>query len=295
MAEDSKFIPIQQRKYANVNSRIYQGWKRQQERKKRDFINFYPQDVPKDESDALIRFYKSGNGDNWTDNTGWLTDPVVGNWAGITVKNGHVTEINLRSQNVKNANLDYLKILKLNSIWLYKGSYIGKVDSIISTDIEYFRIGNTGLYGNLEGLRYSDLSSLWAYNVGYDFNFSGNIDIILSSTTNLKDIYVPRNVNILGDISFFATFPNLIRVYIDDTGINSYTSASWSMLDGTSFGLRDLGLSQAEIDNFLVDMDNSGSTNCTIDVLGNSAPSQTGLDAIASLEGKGCTITYDTV
>jgi len=55
-------------------------------------------DVPPSEALALVHFYNATDGDNWTDNTNWLTDTTVGNWYGITVADGHVTEIDLHGE-----------------------------------------------------------------------------------------------------------------------------------------------------------------------------------------------------
>jgi len=60
-------------------------------------------DVPQSEANALIAFYNATNGDSWTNNTGWKTDPVVGNWYGVTVSGGHVTELDLNNNNLVGA------------------------------------------------------------------------------------------------------------------------------------------------------------------------------------------------
>ena len=54
---------------------------------------FASEDVPSREADALIKFYEATDGDNWTTNTGWGVDTTVGNWYGVTVEDGHVTEL----------------------------------------------------------------------------------------------------------------------------------------------------------------------------------------------------------
>jgi hypothetical protein len=52
-------------------------------------------DVPDDEGIALMAFYEATGGDAWTDNTNWMVDSTVGNWFGVTVSGGHVTQLNL--------------------------------------------------------------------------------------------------------------------------------------------------------------------------------------------------------
>jgi hypothetical protein len=308
------------KKYAKPNSRIYQGWKRQQERKKRDFINFYPQDVPKDESDALIRFYKSGNGDNWNDNTGWLTDPVVGNWAGITVENGHVTGIFLINDVNVTTDIKHLKpLIKLHVIQLYGTGCYGDLSLITHfNEIERIHFGNLyGVHGDIIALKdKGQLQELFLNNTSVtgdiiNLNSVNSLQVINFFNTNISgcinDIFNVSNItlfsvsstDVTGDVKIIQRMPSLQGtgqyqgVRLEDTNISTYTQGTIPTLTA-NIDISNLGLSQTEIDNFLVDMDNSGSTNCPINVSGNSVPSQTGLDAIASLEGKGCTITYDT-
>jgi len=298
MAEDSKFIPIQQRKYANVNSRIYQGWKRQQERKKRDFINFYPQDVPKDESDALIRFYKSGNGDNWTDNTGWLTDPVVGNWAGITVSGGHVIEINFAGDDNIKADIKYLKLLTKLLILDFANcdNVIGDISAVENMyDIINIEVDNTQIFGSLIHLNNkTNLREIKLDNLNITGDVS-NLELgINMQTFRLANTLATGNANIISNFPILSGVGEFNGFHLEGSNVSTYTPTSIPNYDNLGIYIYNLSLSQTEIDNFLVDMDNSGSTNCPIDISGNSAPSQIGLDAIASLEGKGCTITYDT-
>lgn len=57
-------------------------------------------DVPQAEARALIALYNATGGASWTNKTNWITDPTVDNWYGITVAGGHVTQINLSSNNL---------------------------------------------------------------------------------------------------------------------------------------------------------------------------------------------------
>ena len=65
-----------------------------------DPFGFAPSDIPQAEADALIAFYDATGGDDWTTNTGWKTDTTVGNWYGVTVAGGHVTELDLSDNNL---------------------------------------------------------------------------------------------------------------------------------------------------------------------------------------------------
>jgi len=80
--------------------------------------------VIESDSLALVDFYNSTNGDNWYDNTGWLTEPVA-NWYGIYIEDNNVTEIQLGYNNVVGTipesigHLDSLKRLHLYNDSLY--------------------------------------------------------------------------------------------------------------------------------------------------------------------------------
>lgn len=73
--------------------------------------------LPQSEYDALVALYNSAGGPNWTNNTNWLTENP--DWFGVTVWDGHVTCINLESNNLAGplpaelSNLTYLNYLYL--------------------------------------------------------------------------------------------------------------------------------------------------------------------------------------
>lgn len=52
-----------------------------------------------EDSLALVSLYNATSGSLWTNNTGWLTDPV-GAWSGVTLANNRVVEIALEANNL---------------------------------------------------------------------------------------------------------------------------------------------------------------------------------------------------
>lgn len=58
-------------------------------------------DVPATECEALMNIYTATSGDTWTNNTGWGINTVVNNWHGVTVADGHVTELRMRTNNMQ--------------------------------------------------------------------------------------------------------------------------------------------------------------------------------------------------
>ena len=60
-----------------------------------EFCDHYQLTVPYSECKALESLYMSTDGGNWTSNSGWLVDPDVESWHGVTLSGNHVTELNL--------------------------------------------------------------------------------------------------------------------------------------------------------------------------------------------------------
>src|SRR4051812_46640296 len=51
------------------------------------------------DSTALVALYNSTDGDNWNDNTNWLSGPV-NTWYGVTVNSNRVTSLDLSDNNL---------------------------------------------------------------------------------------------------------------------------------------------------------------------------------------------------
>jgi len=71
------------------------------------------------ERNVLVTLYQETDGENWANNTNWLSDRPICDWYGITCTNGHVLEIVLMSNGLKGklppeigqlTNLDYLNL-----------------------------------------------------------------------------------------------------------------------------------------------------------------------------------------
>lgn len=69
------------------------------------FTTVYAQDfscsdvneIPQIECEALIALYNNTNGEGWTTKTNWLVTDTPSNWYGVTVQSGHVTVVDLSS------------------------------------------------------------------------------------------------------------------------------------------------------------------------------------------------------
>ena len=52
----------------------------------------------------LVALYEATDGDNWTNNTNWLSDRPLGEWHGVTTDaNGRVTRLDLRANELTGA------------------------------------------------------------------------------------------------------------------------------------------------------------------------------------------------
>ncbi|UZO80676.1 hypothetical protein NBT05_17255 [Aquimarina sp. ERC-38] len=88
------------------------------------------------EKQALIEFYHQLDGDNWTNNSNWLSNEKVCNWFGVTVEEGHITEIELIKNNL---NGEITSVIE-NFTSLRKLNF--KANSVYLGDIAYERLVN---------------------------------------------------------------------------------------------------------------------------------------------------------
>lgn len=137
---------------------------------------FIPDDVPQAEADALIALYHATNGEEWL-NTGWLTDTVVGNWYGITVAGGHVTEIDLSGIGLSGdaSAVDLSPLSYVSSFYVYENFTLSGISLTGMTALETFRC--------------------------FDCNFA-SLDI--TGLTNLKSVRCERNSIASLDVSDMA-------------------------------------------------------------------------------------------
>lgn len=222
-----------------------------------------PTDIPAAEAEALIWLYNNTDGDNWDDNTNWITGPLAANWAGITVSGGKVTVINLLSYWDNGLNGDIaswaidaftgLLELSLGGNALLTGDISGwslpatiqqfnMYDTGISGDVSgigipslVFAVDSTSAEGNFDG--WAVPSTLAQFAIGAtscegvpDFTNAEDIGVILVSSLGLSqvdvDLYLSR---------IYAIRNNLTGIYYDndlDLFLSNNTTPSGIYQDG---------------------------------------------------------------
>ena len=117
-------------------------------------------DCPVDTSDpvdraALVAFYESTGGPNWTDNTGWLSGAPVKDWEGVrTDENGRVIQIVLPLHNLSGTlPLDIGLLTKLNILQLSGNSLTGELPPTMGrlTELEVIILGGNAFTGCIPG------------------------------------------------------------------------------------------------------------------------------------------------
>ena len=133
----------------------------------------YSQGASSGEITALSDLYHSCGGDNWTNNTNWLSgDPCSNSWYGVVCENGHVTGLYLQENRLEgpiSASLDNL--YEMDTLALYGNAISGSIPpewSYIRTLVK-LDIHENQFSGEIP----QALGSLLEYNLAY-LDFSDN-------------------------------------------------------------------------------------------------------------------------
>ena len=131
----------------------------------------------------------------------------------------------------------------------------------------------------------TDYSNSYGDANAYTIVFSGDITFITYFNGSSQPIS--------GDIADLSGLTSLTALYLYSTSIDTYTQGTLPDWDACEIQIQALGLSEAEVDDFLCDLNAASSASTkTLNISGsNSAPSATGLACETSLEGKGWTVT----
>jgi len=172
--------------------------------------------VPASERDALIAFYENTNGDNWNNNSNWLSDRPINEWHGVTVENGHVTELSLLKNNlIGKFPEDLGKLSRLNTLDLRINGLTGSIPKELSniTSLKTLTLYSNKLTGSIPS-ELSKLSNLESLILNSN-ELSGTIPPELGNLSNLKFLEISANELITGSIpSELSNLNNLEELYL---------------------------------------------------------------------------------
>ena len=176
------------------------------------------------ERESLIALYNATGGDNWTNNTNWLSDKPMGEWYGITVdERGTVVSVDLY-ENILSGNIPE-SISNLTNLWgldLSGNQLTGTIPESISnlTNLGYLYLSGNQLTGtipesisNLTNLEYLDLSGN---------QLTGSIPESISNLTNLEYLNLYNN-QLTGSIP--ESISNLTNLEHLSLGFNQLTGS----------------------------------------------------------------------
>jgi len=154
-------------------------------------------EIPQGECEALVALYNSTNGANWNNNDGWLVTNTPCSWYGVSCASGHVTSLDLASNQLS-------------------GSIPPELGNL--TNLQYLSLGGNQLSGSIppELGNLTNLQGLYLY----DNQLSGSIPPQLGNLTNLKELYLVDN-QLSGSIPpQLGNLANLQELYLDDNQLS---------------------------------------------------------------------------
>ncbi|HKL72490.1 MAG TPA: T9SS type A sorting domain-containing protein [Marinilabiliaceae bacterium] len=145
------------------------------------------------EYDALVDLYDATNGPNWTTKTNWTTGNVA-NWFGVTVEDGHVTELKLPENNlVGSIPISFGDLHHLNEINFNENKLSGSIPAEFGglINLKVLRLYENKLSGPIPP-EFGSLISLSLCDLGRN-NLSGAIPPEIGQLINLTSLTLSVN------------------------------------------------------------------------------------------------------
>ena len=167
---------------------------------------------------ALVALYNSTNGDNWTNDTNWLSDRPLNEWFGVgTDADGRVTLLQLGDNALSGtlpSSLGNLTNLELLDLW--NNQLSGELPSSLGnlTNLRLLWLGGNAFSGSFPSWLVN-LTNLQQLQLAGN-QFSGALPSWLGTLTNLQDLRLQNN-QFSGSLpSELGNLTRLVRLYLDE-------------------------------------------------------------------------------
>ena len=168
---------------------------------------------------ALAAFYATTNGDNWTNNEGWLSDRPLDQWHGVYADSrGNVTELRLPQNNLSGPiPADIVQLASLDVLDLWGNQLTGNIPPALGqlTALTLLSLNTNRLSGTIPA-EIGNLTQLNTLDLSYN-ELTGNIPKTLGNLTVLARLYLGAN-KLIGKIpEELGNISTLEEVHIDDS------------------------------------------------------------------------------
>ncbi len=173
------------------------------------------------ERDVLVALYDATNGGGWNRGDGWLTEPDIDDWFGVTTISGAVVSIDLSSNNLSGTILPELgDLINLRELRLHTNDLSDGIPPEIGrlTNLQVISLGDNQLTGQIPTVLkdLTNLKELWLYQNG----LTGAIPSELENLTNLQILSLWDN-ELTGSIP--SDLGGLVNIELLDLSVNQLT------------------------------------------------------------------------
>ncbi len=179
-------------------------------------------EIPKLECEALAALYESTDGDNWSNNNGWLSTNTPCSWFGVECVSNTVHELNLNDNQLSgNLPAELGSLSNLRQIRLYNNNLTGNIPPQLGnlTYLIDLRLQFNQLTGTIPD-ELGNLSYLWMLWLS-DNQLSGGIPSSLGNLGNLRWLFLWNNQlsgNIPPELGSLVNLEQIQLAYNELTG-----------------------------------------------------------------------------
>ncbi len=204
--------------------------------------------VPTDECLALLDFYATLDGVNWTTRTNWGTAVAISTWYGVTVSGGHVTGLDLSSNQLSGViPVGISGLTSLTNLDLSQNNLTGAIPTELTAlgSLSVLDLHQNQLSGAIPP-SFENQTTLTDLDLSHN-NLSGSIYSGLGGLVNLTNLDFNHN-NLTGVLpSTFSALVNLTNLDVSSNQLSGTVPSIFGLL----VNLTDLNLSHNQFESTL--------------------------------------------